>query len=158
MKDVHIDVRTVENPRLEGRAFDRHHRRGCNFPICSAEHDPAADTDRLLRAGIPGLVAGAMSMAAGEYVAVSSQSDTEQADIARARRELTETPDLELDELTSIYVGRGVAPDIARQVALQLMEKDALGARARDELGISEISTAGPLQAAFRSPQLNPRK
>jgi hypothetical protein len=92
-----------------------------------------------------------MSMAAGEYVSVSSQSDTEQADLARERRELAETPDLELDELTAIYVKRGVAPDTARQVAFQLMEKDALTAHARDELGISEISTARPIQAALTS-------
>lgn len=111
----------------------------------------AASRNDVLIAGVAGLVAGAMSMAAGEYVSVSSQSDTEQADLARERRELQETPDLELDELTSIYVKRGVAPDVARQVAVQLMKKDALGAHARDELGISEISTARPIQAAMTS-------
>jgi VIT1/CCC1 family predicted Fe2+/Mn2+ transporter len=92
-----------------------------------------------------------MSMAAGEYVSVSSQSDTEQADLARERKELRENPSFEEDELAGIYVRRGVAPDLARQVALQLMAKDALGAHARDELGISEISAAHPIQAALTS-------
>ena len=111
----------------------------------------AASRNDVLVAGVAGLVAGAMSMAAGEYVSVSSQSDTEQADLARERRELAEMPDLEIDELASIYVQRGVAPDTARQVALQLMDKDALGAHAREELGISEIATARPIQAALTS-------
>jgi vacuolar iron transporter family protein len=110
----------------------------------------AAKSDILL-AGVAGLVAGAMSMAAGEYVSVSSQSDTEQADLAREQRELSEDPGFEKEELAQIYVARGVEPELARQVALQLMAKDALGAHARDELGISEISTARPIQAALTS-------
>jgi VIT1/CCC1 family predicted Fe2+/Mn2+ transporter len=105
----------------------------------------------VLIAGIAGLVAGAMSMAAGEYVSVSSQSDTEQADLARERKELTDNPEFELDELTDIYVKRGVDQALARQVVEQLMAKDALMAHARDELAISEITTARPVQAALTS-------
>jgi vacuolar iron transporter family protein len=105
----------------------------------------------VLVAGIAGLVAGAMSMAAGEYVSVSSQSDTEQADLARERKELLENADFEGEELAQIYVKRGVDVDLARKVSQQLMNKDALGAHARDELGISEISTARPVQAALTS-------
>src|SRR6187399_3335272 len=111
----------------------------------------AATRNDVLIAGVAGLVAGAMSMAAGEYVSVSSQSDTEQADLAREKRELLEDPKFEREELAQIYVKRGVQLDVARQVALQLMAKDALGAHARDELGISEISTARPVQAALTS-------
>ena len=111
----------------------------------------AAKQDDVLIAGVAGLAAGAMSMAAGEYVSVSSQSDTEQADLARERKELSEHAELERDELASIYVGRGVDPALARQVAQQLMAKDALTAHARDELGISEITTARPVQAALTS-------
>ena len=110
----------------------------------------AAKSDILL-AGIAGLVAGAMSMAAGEYVSVSSQSDTEQADLARERLELSKDPEFEKEELAQIYVARGVEPQLAREVALQLMVKDALGAHARDELGFSEITTARPIQAALTS-------
>jgi vacuolar iron transporter family protein len=105
----------------------------------------------VLIAGLAGLVAGAMSMAAGEYVSVSSQADAEQADLARETRELKETPDEELDELTRIYMERGIDEGLARQVAIQLTAKDALGAHARDELGISEIVTAHPIQAALVS-------
>jgi vacuolar iron transporter family protein len=105
----------------------------------------------VLIAGVAGLVAGAMSMAAGEYVSVSSQSDTEQADLARERKELRENVDFERDELADIYEKRGVEPDLARQVAEQLMKNGALGAHARDELGISEITTARPIQAALTS-------
>jgi VIT1/CCC1 family predicted Fe2+/Mn2+ transporter len=110
-----------------------------------------ADKPAILIAGMAGLVAGAMSMAAGEYVSVSSQSDTENADIARETKELREQPEFEVEELAQIYVGRGLAPDLARKVAEQLMAKDALGAHARDELGISEITTARPIQAALAS-------
>jgi hypothetical protein len=92
-----------------------------------------------------------MSMAAGKYVSVSSQSDTEQADLARERKELSENAEFELDELAEIYVKRGVDQPLARQVAQQLMAKDALTAHARDELGISEITTAHPVQAALTS-------
>lgn len=105
----------------------------------------------ILIAGIAGLVAGAMSMAAGEYVSVSSQSDIEQGDLARERRELVDNSAFEHEELAEIYVKRGVDPRLARQVAQQLMAKDALGAHARDELGISEITKARPLQAALAS-------
>lgn len=113
----------------------------------------AAGTGRneILVAGIAGLVAGAMSMAAGEYVSVSSQSDTEKADLARETRELAESPEFERQELTQIYVDRGLDKELARQVADQLTAKDALKAHARDELGISEITTARPVQAAMTS-------
>lgn len=105
----------------------------------------------IMIAGLAGLVAGAMSMAAGEYVSVSSQTDAEQADIARETKELQETPEAELHELTRIYIDRGLDEDLARQVAVQLTRKDALGAHARDELGISETVTAHPVQAAMVS-------
>ena len=111
----------------------------------------AAARNEVLIAGVAGLVAGAMSMSAGEYVSVSSQSDTEQADLARERKELKEDPKAELDELTEIYAKRGLEQPLARQVAQQLMEKDALTAHARDELGISEITAARPVQAALTS-------
>ncbi|HYI06801.1 MAG TPA: VIT family protein [Reyranella sp.] len=110
----------------------------------------SAHTDVLI-AGIAGLVAGAMSMAAGEYVSVSSQSDIENAELMRERRELGTDIAGEREELAQIYVTRGVAPELARQVAVQLMAKDALGAHARDELGISEITVARPVQAALTS-------
>jgi VIT1/CCC1 family predicted Fe2+/Mn2+ transporter len=105
----------------------------------------------VLIAGLAGLVAGAMSMAAGEYVSVSSQTDAERADIARETRELAETPAAELEELTRIYVGRGLDRDLAERVAIQLTDRDALGAHARDELGISETVAARPIQAALVS-------
>ncbi len=105
----------------------------------------------ILLAGIAGLVAGAMSMAAGEYVSVSSQADTESADLAREREELRTDPTAELEELAGIYIKRGLDKDLAHQVAQALTAKDALGAHARDELGISEITTARPLQAAISS-------
>jgi VIT1/CCC1 family predicted Fe2+/Mn2+ transporter len=105
----------------------------------------------ILIAGVAALVAGAMSMAAGEYVSVSAQSDTEAADLAKERRELVEETESERDELTRIYVGRGLDAELARKVALKLMEHDALGAHARDELGISEMTTAKPIQAALAS-------
>ena len=111
----------------------------------------ATKPNDVLIAGVAGLVAGAMSMAAGEYVSVSSQSDTEQADLSRERKELRESPESELDELAEIYVKRGVERGLARQVAQQLMAKDALAAHARDELGMSEITTARPVQAALTS-------
>ena len=105
----------------------------------------------VLIAGVAGLVAGAMSMAAGEYVSVSSQADTEKADLVREGAELAASPDFERDELTEIYVGRGVEPELAGRVAEQLMAKGALAAHARDELGISDTTTARPLQAALTS-------
>jgi len=113
----------------------------------------AATPDRtaMLIAGAAGLAAGAMSMAAGEYVSVSSQSDTEKADLAIEQRELKEQPEFELQELTNIYVARGLEPALAREVAGQLTAKDALGTHAREELGITEISTAQPVLAAVTS-------
>jgi len=111
----------------------------------------AADRSGVLLAGVAGLVAGAMSMAAGEYVSVSSQADTEKADLDREREELANNHEFEIRELGYIYQKRGLAPELARQVAVQLMEHDALGAHARDELGISEITSARPLQAALAS-------
>jgi len=105
----------------------------------------------VLLAGVSGLAAGAMSMAAGEYVSVHSQADTEQADIERERKELKADDAGERKELTAIYVGRGLDPALASQVADQLMAHDALGAHVRDELGISQMSRARPLQAAFAS-------
>jgi VIT1/CCC1 family predicted Fe2+/Mn2+ transporter len=113
----------------------------------------AADVSRssILVAGFAGLVAGAMSMAAGEYVSVSTQADTERADLGRERNELATEPDSELKELAAIYVGRGLDESLANQVAKQLMERDALGSHARDELGISEALSARPIQAAMAS-------
>ena len=105
----------------------------------------------ILLAGCAGVAAGALSMAAGEYVSVSSQADTEQADLARERRELETAPESERAELAAIYVGRGLTPELADSVAAQLMAHDALGAHARDELGLSEHTLARPLQAALAS-------
>jgi VIT1/CCC1 family predicted Fe2+/Mn2+ transporter len=110
-----------------------------------------AKQNDVLIAGVAGLVAGAMSMAAGEYVSVSSQLDTEHADLARERKELSENIESEEKELAEIYVNRGVDKELALKVARQLMAKDALAAHARDELGISEITTARPIQAALTS-------
>ncbi len=105
----------------------------------------------VLLAGVAGLVAGAMSMAAGEYVSVSSQSDTEHADLEIERKSLAEDVEFEKKELATIYVGRGLEPALATQVAEQLMAHDALGAHARDEIGITETGSARPVQAAFYS-------
>jgi VIT1/CCC1 family predicted Fe2+/Mn2+ transporter len=106
---------------------------------------------QVLVAGVAGLVAGALSMAAGEYVSVSSQADTERADRAREEQELATEPKAEEDELAGIYVRRGLRPELARNVAQELMAKDALGAHLRDELGITDELTARPLQAALAS-------
>ena len=111
----------------------------------------SASSSEALVAGVAGLVAGAMSMAAGEYVSVSSQADTEEADLAKERRELAEQPEAELAELTAIYVARGVEPDLARQVASQMTTRDAFGTHAREELGLSPHVTARPIQAALTS-------
>jgi VIT1/CCC1 family predicted Fe2+/Mn2+ transporter len=111
----------------------------------------AATQNAVLIAGVAGLVAGAMSMAAGEYVSVSSQSDTERADLAREHKELSENVEFEQEELAEVYVKRGVEKTLALEVARQLMAKDALAAHARDELSISEITTARPVQAALTS-------
>jgi len=110
-----------------------------------------AGSQGILVAGAAGLVAGAMSMAAGEYVSVSSQADTERADLDLERRELAQSPKFEHDELADIYVKRGLDPELASTVATQLMEYDALGAHARDELGISASVVARPVQAALAS-------
>jgi VIT1/CCC1 family predicted Fe2+/Mn2+ transporter len=111
----------------------------------------SASNSAVAVAGLAGLVAGAMSMGMGEYVSVSSQRDTELADIRKEERELAKTPDLELNELTHIYVQRGLEQDLAREVAVQLTAKDPLGAHLRDELGITAATTARPWQAAFVS-------
>ena len=111
----------------------------------------SADTRTVLMTGVAGLVAGAMSMAAGEYVSVHSQADTELADLARERAELEKDRPAEQRELAAIYVGRGLAPALAQQVAEQLMTHDAIGAHARDELGISTTLSARPVQAALAS-------
>jgi VIT1/CCC1 family predicted Fe2+/Mn2+ transporter len=113
----------------------------------------ASGTERsaVLVAGIAGMVAGAMSMAAGEYVSVSSQADTETADLARERHELATMPEAELRELAGIYEARGLTPELAMRVAEQLTAHDALGAHARDELGLTAITAARPLQAALAS-------
>nr|WP_246573630.1 VIT family protein [Chelatococcus asaccharovorans] len=111
----------------------------------------ATAPSEIIVAGIAGMIAGAMSMAAGEYVSVSSQADTERADLARERRELAADPRGEEEELAQIYVGRGLAPALAREVAVQLMAHDALEAHARDELGITATATARPVQAALAS-------
>jgi VIT1/CCC1 family predicted Fe2+/Mn2+ transporter len=110
-----------------------------------------ASTGDVLVAGIAGLVAGAMSMAAGEYVSVSSQADTEQADLKREQQELAADTEFERNELAGVYASRGLEPALAKQVADQLMAHDALAAHARDELGISDASTARPVQAALAS-------
>ncbi|HEX4843969.1 MAG TPA: VIT family protein [Limnobacter sp.] len=110
-----------------------------------------ASTQSILVAGAASLVAGAMSMAAGEYVSVSSQADTEKADLAREHAELSNQPEHEHAELTSIYMERGLERSLAKEVATQLMAHDALGAHARDELGLSDISSAKPVQAALAS-------
>jgi vacuolar iron transporter family protein len=117
----------------------------------------AASHDAIVVAGIAGLVAGAMSMAAGEYVSVSSRSDSEAADIARERRELRDDRKSELRELTGIYIKRGLDGSLARQVAEQLMMKDALEAHTRDELGISDGTAARPVEAALTSAAQLPR-
>lgn len=111
----------------------------------------ATSPHEVVVAGVAGLVAGAMSMAAGEYVSVSSQADTEQADLARETHELAHQPEFERDELARIYVARGVEEGLARQVAEQLMRHDAIGAHARDELGITSTAAARPVEAALTS-------
>ncbi len=115
--------------------------------VASATPDRAA----ILLAGAAGLVAGALSMASGEYVSVSSQSDSEEADLAKERQELRDQPEAEIKELAAIYVSRGLTTDLAHEVAVQFSEHDALGAHARDELGIFDLTRARPVQAAFTS-------
>ena len=115
--------------------------------VAAAQATPAG----ILVAGVAGLVGGALSMAAGEYVSVSSQADSENADLARERRELATAPEAEHRELAGIYVARGLTPELAEQVATQLTAHDALGAHARDELGITDLTRARPLTAALAS-------
>lgn len=115
--------------------------------VASADAGPG----EIMTAGLAGLVAGAMSMAAGEFVSVSSQADVEKTDLEIERAALRENPEAELEELAEIYVNRGLKPETAREVAHQLTEHDALGAHARDELGMTEVAAARPVQAAFSS-------
>lgn len=138
-----------ENHAVERIGWLRAAVLGANDGIVSTAASPTKAA--VLVAGVAALVPGAMSMAAGEYVSVSSQADTEKADLARERSELAHDPERELSELTVIYVERGLEPELARQIATQLMAKDALGAHARDELHISAVTTARPLQAALTS-------
>lgn len=147
-----------EDPHLSGRTgWLRAAVLGANDGIISTASlimgVAAATPSRsaILIAGVASVTAGALSMAAGEYVSVSSQSDTEKADLARERHELRQNPDAELHELAEIYVSRGVEPALAREVARQMTAHDALGAHARDEIGISEVVSARPVQAALTS-------
>ena len=150
-------MRHIERHRSERIGWLRAAVLGANDGIVSTASlvvgVAAAGTPKsqVIVAGIAGLVAGAMSMAAGEYVSVSSQSDTEEADLARERHELATEDKSERAELATIYVARGLEPALARQVADQLMAHDALGAHARDELGISDLQRARPVQAAVAS-------
>lgn len=157
----------AEHKRYPGRHHERHRTDrvgwlraavlGANDGIVSTASlilgvaAASAERSSILLAGLAGLVAGALSMAAGEYVSVHSQADTEKADLERERRELAADDEGERMELAGIYVGRGLDPHLAREVADQLMAHDALGAHARDELGITEGTTARPLQAAIFS-------
>lgn len=157
MSLIHANSRHPERHRTQHIGWLRAAVLGANDGIVSTASliigVAAADADRTAIgiAGIAGLVAGAMSMAAGEYVSVSSQSDTEKADLEKESLELRHEAEEELEELTQIYIGRGLDEDLARRVAEQLTEHDALGAHARDELGISHIATARPVQAALAS-------
>ena len=150
-------MRHLEHHRTERIGWLRAAVLGANDGIVSTASlvvgVAAANADRgaIMVTGIAGLVAGALSMAAGEYVSVSSQADTERADVARERAELATAPAAEEDELTGIYVRRGVEPATARIVARQLMAHDALAAHSRDELGLLEVLTARPIQAALAS-------
>lgn len=150
-------IKHIESHRTERIGWLRAAVLGANDGIVSTASlvvgVAAANSARgeILVAGVAGLVAGAMSMAAGEYVSVSSQADTEKADLDRERNELVADGDSERNELASIYVSRGLEPSLAKNVAEQLMAHDALTAHARDELGISEMSTSRPVQAAFAS-------
>ena len=155
--DKRMSKRHQEQHRTERIGWLRAAVLGANDGIVStaslvvgvaASHAARGD---VLVAGIAGLVAGAMSMAAGEYVSVSSQADTEQADLTRERKELDSDWQYEMEELTAIYMARGLEPALAKQVVEQLMAHDALATHARDELGISDSLSARPIQAAFAS-------
>ena len=147
----------VENHRTDRAGWLRAAVLGANDGIISIAGllvgvaATGATTSAVLGSGVAGIVAGAMSMAAGEYVSVQSQADTERADIAKETRELAEEPEHELHELTHIYIKRGLTPELAAQVAQQLTALDALGAHKRDELGITDALSARPLQAAMAS-------
>lgn len=150
-------MRHIENHRTQRIGWLRAAVLGANDGIVSTASlilgvaAAGASSKSILIAGVAGLVAGAMSMAAGEYVSVSSQSDTENADLDRERKELAADPKHEHEELSAIYVKRGLEAGLASEVSAQLMKHDALGAHARDELGISETLTARPVQAALAS-------
>ncbi|MCP5410073.1 MAG: VIT family protein [Chromatiaceae bacterium] len=150
-------MKPIENHRTHRTGWLRAAVLGANDGIVSTASlvmgvaAAGSGSDNILIAGVAGLVAGAMSMAAGEYVSVSSQADTERADMEIERRELATNPDYEQAEMTAIYIKRGLDPELAAQVATQLMAHDALGAHARDELGISETLSARPVQAALAS-------
>jgi VIT1/CCC1 family predicted Fe2+/Mn2+ transporter len=155
--DAALPARPQERHRMDRVAWLRAAVLGANDGIVSTSSlivgvaAASASRSDILIAGTAGLVAGALSMAAGEYVSVSSQADTEQAELARERRELETSPAYEEDELAEIYVKRGVESSVARTVAQQLMARDALGAHARDELGLIAVLAARPLQAAIAS-------
>lgn len=150
-------MRHIERHRSERIGWLRATVLGANDGIVSTASlvlgvaGAGATRGSVLTAGVAGLVAGAMSMAAGEYVSVGSQADTEEADLARERRELATQDESERAELAGIYVARGLEPGLAKQVADQLMAHDALGAHARDELGITDLQRARPVQAALAS-------
>jgi len=152
-----MPMRHIERHRSERIGWLRATVLGANDGIVSTASlvlgvaGAGATRGGVLTAGVAGLVAGAMSMAAGEYVSVGSQADTEEADLARERRELATQDESERAELAGIYVARGLEPGLARQVADQLMAHDALGAHARDELGITDLQRARPVQAALAS-------
>lgn len=157
VKMTELNVHHTESHRSEHISWLRAAVLGANDGIVSTASlivgVAAANSSHqnILLTGIAGLVAGAMSMAAGEYVSVSSQADTENADLAREKAELASNSDFEHAELAQIYVGRGLEPELASQVAKQLMAHDALGSHARDELGITEALSARPIQAALAS-------
>jgi VIT1/CCC1 family predicted Fe2+/Mn2+ transporter len=150
-------MRHVERHRTEHIGWLRASVLGANDGLISTSSlivgiaSAQPDRDPILLAALAGLVAGALSMAAGEYVSVSSQSDTEQADLTRERGELATAPEAERAELAGIYIGRGLSPALAAQVADELTAHDALAAHARDELGMSEMTRARPVQAALAS-------
>ncbi|HXU10888.1 MAG TPA: VIT family protein [Candidatus Binatia bacterium] len=152
-----MPMRHIERHRSERIGWLRATVLGANDGIVSTASlvlgvaGAGATRGSVLTAGVAGLVAGAMSMAAGEYVSVGSQADTEEADLARERRELATQDESERAELAGIYVARGLEPGLAKQVADQLMAHDALGAHARDELGITDLQRARPVQAALAS-------
>lgn len=157
-RDNHGIPSAHEEPHLSGRSgWLRAAVMGANDGILSTASlimgvaAGAGDHVTIMLAGAAGMAAGALSMAAGEYVSVSSQEDVEQADIRKEKAELKRNPDGELDELTAIYETRGLPPELAREVAEQLTEADALGAHLRDEIGLTDLSPPRPLQAAIVS-------